>query len=456
MPDGAASARPSRLYPLFWRWHFLAALIVIPFVLWQSTTGTLYLWSEWWIDVRYPELRFVTASNASVLPSLQIEAALASIGASSDSRAVSHDHGAAAHHASASPPHLASSAVQQIALSDDPRRSTIVIMEGENGLPYPVFVDPHTGHVLGSLTGGQWLPGVTRALHAGWPLGATGNRLLELGNCWAIVMIATGLYLWWPRGRTLLQALRLRLDAGPRLLLRDLHSTVAVMFAAVLCFFLVSALPWTSFWGGEILTRIQHVLGQESPAGFSTGGASAEQMIAAGTSIDAVAKAARERGVTGTLAIQLSPWQGAPLFLTNRTSSLRDDRIVTANAVTGEIRGDFGHHDLPLIPRLVAVGVHVHQGDFGLVNFWLNTALAVALVWLSATGAAHWWIRRPPGQLGMPQAREIPWTRTMVVIVVTMSAFLPIFGLSVLLVFAVSKFVGLVYGKRPHSPKPRR
>jgi uncharacterized iron-regulated membrane protein len=31
------------LYGRLWRWHFFAALIVIPFVLWQSVTGTLYL-----------------------------------------------------------------------------------------------------------------------------------------------------------------------------------------------------------------------------------------------------------------------------------------------------------------------------------------------------------------------------------------------------------------------------
>lgn len=30
---------PARYYGLLWRWHFLAALIVMPFVLWQSTTG---------------------------------------------------------------------------------------------------------------------------------------------------------------------------------------------------------------------------------------------------------------------------------------------------------------------------------------------------------------------------------------------------------------------------------
>lgn len=44
-------------------------------------------------------------------------------------------------------------------------------------------------------------------------------------------MIVTGLYLWWPRGRGFWQALRPRLSSGPRLLLRDLHATVAVLFA---------------------------------------------------------------------------------------------------------------------------------------------------------------------------------------------------------------------------------
>jgi uncharacterized iron-regulated membrane protein len=48
-----------RFYGLFWRWHFFASLVVIPFVLWQSTTGTLYLWSQWWMDQAYPVLRFV-------------------------------------------------------------------------------------------------------------------------------------------------------------------------------------------------------------------------------------------------------------------------------------------------------------------------------------------------------------------------------------------------------------
>ncbi|MGY8661799.1 PepSY domain-containing protein [Bradyrhizobium sp. UFLA05-109] len=443
----AAIVKPAPLYAAFWRWHFLAALIVIPFVLWQSTTGTLYLWSEWWTDVRYPQLRFVPVSDAAAAPSVQIRAAFSATSprpASTDGQS-QHE----GHENHASMPMMVDRPVQQIVLSDDPRRSTAVIMQDPGGLPYPVFVDPHAGSVLGTLTPSQWLPGITRALHAGWPLGKPGNWFLELGDCWAIVMIVTGLYLWWPRGRRFSQALCPRFSSGPRLLLRDLHATVAVVISGVFLFFLISALPWTAFWGGEVLSRAQSALGQENPAGFSIGGAAAAQLTDAGASIDAVARAARDRGVTGAIAIQLSPWRDAPLFVTNRTSSLSEDRIITADPATGDIRGDFRHADLPIIPRIVAVGIHVHQGDFGPVNLWLNTLLAVSLIWLSVTGALSWWLRRPSGQLGVPPAREVAWSKALLVSLTLMAIVLPIFGLSVIAVVAIGWMLRRHVGLRP-------
>ena len=183
------------LYGVAWRWHFLAATIVIPFVLWQSTTGTLYLWSEQWMDVCHPELRFVAGIAAPVPPSAQIAAALASLGTGALGLSDHHVHHGAT---SSSPPavHVGRGpAVQEVLLSDDPRRSTVVLVAAANGLPFPVFVDPGDARVLGSLTAAEWLPGLTRALHGGWPLGAPGSWLLELGDGWAIVMILTGWYL---------------------------------------------------------------------------------------------------------------------------------------------------------------------------------------------------------------------------------------------------------------------
>ena len=56
-------------------------------------------------------------------------------------------------------------------------------------------------------------------------------------------MIFTGFYLWWPRGRSIGEALWPRWRAGPRTIIRDLHSTVAVHFTAVFLFFLSNNPP---------------------------------------------------------------------------------------------------------------------------------------------------------------------------------------------------------------------
>jgi len=444
--SASGPAAQARLYGVAWRWHFLAATIVIPFVLWQSTTGTLYLWSEWWMDVCHPELRFVAGIAAPVPPSARIAAALASLGTGAPGLSDHHVHHGAT---SSSPPadHVGRGpAVQEVLLSDDPRRSTVVLVAAANGLPFPVFVDPGDARVLGSLTAAEWLPGLTRALHGGWPLGAPGSWLLELGDGWAIVMILTGWYLWWPRGRGIAAALWPRWGRGPRIVVRDLHAGIAVLFSAILLFFLVSALPWTAFWGGELLSRVQTALGQDSPAGFSPGGAAAADILAASAAIDDVAAAARAGGVTGTLSIRLSPSQGAPLYVANRASSLANDRTLLADAGSGRIAADVRHDDLPLIPRLVAVGVHVHQGDFGPVNLWLNTALALSLLWLSATGLASWWIRRPKGRAGVPPKRVVPWSRPLFSVIVIMCLAMPIFGLSVVAIAVVDKLIGVRAG----------
>jgi uncharacterized iron-regulated membrane protein len=433
-----------RLYAMLWRWHFLAALIVIPFVLWQSTTGSLYLWSEWWIDQRFPELRFVAPAAERVPLSAQVAAALATAPKSFEARtaASGHSHGAKpADPASDTMTAHDGPPVQEIIVPSDPRRSTIAVLRDEAGLAYAVFVDPRDARVLGSLTGTEWLPGITRALHGGWPLGKPGSWLLELGDGWAIFMIASGLYLWWPRGRTFLASLWPRFDRGPRILMRDLHASVAVLFSVVFLFFLISALPWTAFWGGEVLSRLQTVLGQNSPAGFSPGGASVAQMTTVLRPIDEIAAEARTRDVAGTLVIRLAPWPGAPLYLMNKDNPPADDRVLLADPKTGKVAGDFTRSELPVIPRLVGFGIHLHQGDFGPWNLWLNTAFALSLVWLTVTGIASWWIRAPKRGWGVPPKVAMDWPRPLIAIAAILCVLLPIFGASVVLVATIERLL---------------
>lgn len=440
------------LYGRLWRWHFFAALIVVPFVLWQSVTGTLYLWSEWWMDRAHPQMRFVKPQQQPLPLGRQIQSALqfararadgsgadtaaAAIGGGRASRlegdASNFDtpSGVTHHHASSGP--ASGLAVERVLVPDDPARSTAVLFQ-RGGLPFPVFVDPYTGRVLGRLSSAAWLPGISRALHGGWPLGEPGSWLLELGDGWAILMLATGLYLWWPRGRGI-AAFWPRTGAGTRVLLRDLHSCVAVWFSVVFLFFLISALPWTAFWGGKLLNTIESNIGQKSPAGFSPGGASVEQVADASVPIEQAGAAARRASVRGTLDIRLAPWPGAPLFVTNTHVLPSQDRTLLADPAVGAIRGDFTNAQIPVIPRLVALGIHVHQADFGPINIALNTAFAAALIWLSVTGVLSWWNRRPAGRLAAPPKPDAATPLAIRAFVAVACVLMPLFGASILLI----------------------
>ena len=73
------------LYRTIWRWHFYAALYVVPFVVILSLTGAIYLFKPQ-ID-RWEERAFQNLSNANaVSPNVQIDKALAAFpGAQFDS-----------------------------------------------------------------------------------------------------------------------------------------------------------------------------------------------------------------------------------------------------------------------------------------------------------------------------------------------------------------------------------
>jgi uncharacterized iron-regulated membrane protein len=398
------------------------------------------------MDAMHPELRFVATGAASRLPSEQIGAALRTAELPAEEGDTVVANAVAGHHVH----HTAgtnSPGVVEILIPKDPGRSTTVLLRSENGLPYPVFVDPHTAQVLGTLSTSAWLPGLTRGLHGGWPLGDPGSWLLEIGAGWAMVMLLTGLYLWWPRDRGLLAGLWPRVNRGWRILIRDLHSCVAVWFSIVLAFFLVSAMPWTAFWGGQLLGRVQQATGQVSPAGFSPGGASISQMASALPSVDALVDIARQRGVPGTLDIRLAPWPEAPLFIMNVHAAPSEDRTLVGDAASGALRGDYGASDLPAIPRFVALGVHVHQGDFGLPSLWLNTAFAASLIWLAATGIVSWWTRRPARKLGAPPRCVVRPPRFVLGIAVVLGVIYPLLGASMLAVLAVDAVCGRLLGR---------
>jgi len=388
-----------------WRWHFIAALLVIPFVLWQAVTGTLYLWSEHWVDQRHPDLRFVEPAAQSVPLDAQVGAAR-----------VFH----------------AGRAVTGVVVRSDPARSTQVVLGGAHGLPVAAFVDPHRGVLLGSLEGSAWPVGWTRSLHGGWPLGDAGSWLLEIGACWTIVMVLTGLYLWWPRDGRGWRALLPRLGRGRWLFWRDLHACVAVWFALLIVLFLCTALPWTSFWGGTMLPALESALGQQAPraAGFAPvfAGRSGAQVQ---MPLQAMLRQARARGMDGDLLFHMVDGPPGSAVSVRELGRGGQQRYLLLDRGDGGVLEHADRSLLPGIARAVAAGVDIHEAEyFGRVGPWINTGFALALAWLCITGAMAWWRRRPPGALGVPPAPQQPWPWGLRVAALVMFVALPLLAAS--------------------------
>ncbi len=405
-----------------WRWHFLAALLVIPFVLWQSATGVLYLWSERWMDHRHAELRFVEVAGDVVPLDAQVQAARA---------------------------FHAGRQVGAVHVPVDPSRSTQVMFSDDRGLPLAAFVDPYRGVLLGTLEGSAWPVGWSRSLHGGWPLGDAGSWLLEVGACWTIVMLLTGLYLWWPRNGRGVRALLPRLRRGGRTLLRDLHACTAVWFALLIALFLCTAMPWTSFWGGKVLQPALQVLQQQAPraAGFAPVFAGGAQ---GGASLQAMLDAARADGLDGDLLfLMVDGPPGSAVSVREEKARSSQERYLLMDRGDGGVleRADWSR--FPVMARAVATGVDIHEASyFGRVGPWINTGFALALVWLCVTGALSWWKRRPAGSPGVPPRARGRWPGWLRIVAAALFLLLPLLALSAAALWLAES---LWAWRRPHG-----
>jgi uncharacterized iron-regulated membrane protein len=120
--------------------------------------------------------------------------------------------------------------------------------------------------------------------------------------------------------------------------------------------------------------------------------------------------------------------------MTNTHVRPSQDRTLRADSAAGVIQGDFTNEQIPVLPRLVALGIHVHQADFGPVNIGLNTAFAISLMWLSVSGVLSWWQRRPAGKVGAPPKVNAGIPRAVMVIALVVCVLMPLFGISILLI----------------------
>lgn len=421
-----------------WRLHFYAGLFCIPFVLWLAITGSLYLFQpqlDAWIDRRYDALEM---RGPVAAPSAQVEAALAAVDGA---------------------------VLNAYELPAGPQSASRVLV-GRGKELYRVYVHPQTLEVLKVVPENERLTRLLFYLHGELLLGRPGSVLVELAASWTIVMILTGLYLWWPRdGRRAAGALYPRLSGGGRQMWRDLHAVAGFWVSLFTLFLLVSGLPWASSWGSLLKTVRQ--IGAETPVqqAWTTGSESeASERLQAHDQH----RSAHSGGGTGArmsgflygeldrLAPVVAPLGFAPPVLISPPSELsaswtaRSDarnrplrESVTLDGATGAVTSHKKFAQWPLIDRLVGYGVSIHEGHlFGWLNQALGLFTASGLVTLIVSGFVMWWKRRPAGRLGAPlTARRLVTFPLLCAGLVLLGIALPPLGGSLAIVLAFDRWL---------------
>lgn len=440
-PEGGAN----KLYFAAWRWHFYAGLFAIPFLATLAMTGMMMLWIAW-VDGRDGERTPVMPQETAMAVSVQADAATAAI-----------------------PGGVLKSYVA-------PRNDSVAALfrVDAGGDATMVAVDPYTAQVIETFSRRSGWYDFFDGIHSDLMLGVTGDRLLETAASLALVLVATGLYLWWPRSGGWRKALVPSFERG-RAMWKSLHGVVGIWISVILVFFLISGLSWAGIWGGKMVQawsqfpaekwdnvplsdsthasmnhdrqEVPWALAQtKMPASGSQAGAGGLQ---GPVTMDTVDHLAREIGFDGRYQMNL-PGGDAGVWTLSRDSMNTDspnptsDRTVHVDQYTGKVLADVRYADYSLAGKAMAVGIALHMGTLGLWSVLANTLFCLSVLFLCVSSIVLWWKRRPSkaGRLtAPPMPKEMPIWQGAVLVGLGVSMAFPMAGLALLVTLAVDVLI---------------
>jgi len=454
-------SRPNvSFYNLAWRWHFYAGLFVAPFMVMLALTGIVYLFKPQLDPLMYGSLLKVPGGHHSLSADELLQRVQA---------AYPHGH------------------IKQYLPPIDAERSAQFVVQ-DAGQELNVFIDPYHGDVLGEQDAKRNLQAVARAIHGELMIGTVGDRLVELAAGWGIVLVVSGLYLWWPRGQSSAGVLWPRFSARGRLFWRDLHSVLGFWGAAFLLLMLLSGMTWTGFWGkqyADLWNRFPAAMWNDVPTSdqqarelnsatrqtvpwalentpLPMSGDHAEHMAHSSTdaapaapsiSLQAVQDIARQRQVEAGYSITLPSSATGVFTIAVFADDPRNDATLHVDQYTGKVLADVRWQHYSNVARATELGVMLHEGKmFGRFNQIAVLVVCLMILLSAVSGIVIWWKRRPQGRLGVPPLRhDLPKWKTATLIMALLALAFPLVGASLIAVWLLDRLLLSRFNRGPES-----
>jgi uncharacterized iron-regulated membrane protein len=491
----------SRTWRTLWRMHFFAGILSFPVLGLLALSGLVILYTGPINNAQHGQMLTVTPAKHS----LSLEAQRTKVVTAFPNLAV----------AGVTPPAAAN-------------RSTIFAMKpiGRDGPVTQVYVHPGTGVVLGTLGAGHGVVGLANRVHGNLnnqsvkvPLPslsglvggdggliqrvALGSLVIEVFAGWALVLAASGIYLWWPRKRGLARTTLLpRVRKKGRARWRDLHAIPGLALSMILGFFVITGMPWSGYWGSgwrhvsskitprpsidqpssavvrsgdldRFGNKIPWVLREtpvpaSDPAGSSHAPAGHNDDVshrhvvtsggsgnAAALTLDAVADIARSEGLVPGFSIALPVDTAAtktePATFGSFTASdpwpgrVQHERTAYIDQFSGRTLavstpGDWGQGALGSATEW---GVQTHMGtQFGLISRVVMTTGCLLVLWSITSALTMFVKRRRPASTGIPRRpADVKMAKRLLVVFAALGVIYPLWGATAAFVMTLDRLV---------------
>ncbi|WP_246096137.1 PepSY-associated TM helix domain-containing protein [Paenibacillus sinopodophylli] len=427
------------IYQSVWRWHFYAGIIFAPFLIILAFSGAVYLFKPQIEGYLYKDMLTVREVGSTPLaPEIIAEKVIKAYPGTS---------------------------ISSITLDSNPK-SSYKLSVNRDGASTTMYVDPYTGHALGMLDSNKTFTAFFKKMHSELVIGGTfANRIIELAACWAIILILTGLYLWWPRKKpgiwgTIMPRFS---KPGSRLFWRDLHAVPAFWISIVLLIIIVSGLPWSSIMGGKI-DKLANSTNTNTPPFAYNFGAKPESVTVAKDIAEDLPWAAENLSVPGSIAggyvplgindiVLIADEQQVikPYTLTMPSGETGVYTVSTSHPTpvynatlhidqySGAVLTDVRFADYGIMAKAISYGIAFHEGTlFGLANQLLGLIACLGLILVCISSYMMWRKRQPSGKLGAPaKPKNNKITIGVLIIMLVCGAIMPLAGLSILIIIAL-------------------
>ncbi|MBV6643804.1 MAG: PepSY domain-containing protein [Cyclobacteriaceae bacterium] len=412
-------------YKWIWKWHFIGGLVSFPVVLILALTGIIYLFKDQYEQPRYSHIKTVAVGTERLSYQKQWQIAQEQW----------------------------AKQVKAMVLPDEANEATEFV-SGRFSRKSSLFVNPYSGKVTGQLAVKDSDMFKVRKLHGELLTGSAGTKIVELVGSWLIVLILSGLVLFFPRkSNDWIKLFRIRFRSSRQVLYRDLHMVGGFWFSIVLLLILAGGMPWTDVWGAGF-KWVQKQTGTGHPPSWQ-GQELSSKIDGDAVTLDEVAAYIKSKHLPGEVTITLPQSPDGIFSVHNIYHQDQSQQIaIHIDQYSGQEIASLQWSDVGLLMRGRMWAMAFHQGQFGMWNWILVLVTAAGLLALSSAAVASFFLRKRPNSWMVPRKDSYHVGLGFYLLILGMGIFLPLFGLSVIAILMVELINRLARGLRKAALTP--